>query len=747
MESRDLPDQDNGDPEPAATHPSRSGGAAEAAGLNELPVSVLLRLLLSRAAAVLRGEGARLAQVFAAARARLQNRTRRPAPVAMSNGVAGTGPSLRDRLADVLRKTRGRSVPRWRPARAAAWLAVAALLPAAYLIDCVATLPFAGGVVAQPSPGALVVRDEYGRPFATRGVFKGEPIAPDQIPPTLAGAVTSIEDRRFYQHGGVDLHAMTRAAWHDLLGRRIEGGSTITQQLARRLYLTPERSLKRKVQEALLAIWLELRLSKKQILARYLDTAYFGDGAYGIDAAAKRYFGKSAAALSLSEAAMLAGLIRAPSELEPDRNLAGAQRRAGLVLNAMVESGAATQQQADAARQQPAVLHGPVEASPGGSYFIDTTAAEVKALTGSTAADLTVRTTLNPQMQQIAESVIAKRLGATGKAKNIHQAALVAMAPDGAILAMVGGRDYNESQFNRVTQARRQPGSLFKAFVYLAALRKGYTPDSTVVDQPINVGDWEPDNYGDRFYGPVTLRTAFAHSLNSVAVQLAEAVGIPAVIDTARQLGVRSDLPAVPSVALGSGSVTLLEMTRAFAAVATNAPTVDGYTVREIRRADQTLYTRSSPAAAAASDSALIHAEMLDLLSSVPREGTATAARLDRPVGGKTGTSQDYHDAWFVGFTSDLVVGVWVGNDDNSPMNGVTGGSVPASIWHDFVAAAETVRRPQAAPFNATADAASGPVISFAGVGAASADADQHGRYTSGSGWRQPFRLFWFPRF
>ena len=746
MESRDLPQHDNGDPQPAATHPSRSGGAAEAAGLNELPVSVLLRLLLSRAAVALREQGTRLAQALAAARARLQNRTRRPAPVAMSNIVAGTAPSLRDRLADFLRTARS-SFARWRPRRAVTWIAIAALLPAAYLIDCVATLPFAGGVAAQPSPGALVVRDEFGRPFATRGVFKGEPIAPDQIPPTLAGAVTSIEDRRFYQHGGVDLHAMTRAAWHDLLGRRIEGGSTITQQLARRLYLTPERSMRRKVQEALLAIWLEMRLSKKQILARYLDTAYFGNGAYGIDAAAKRYFGKRAAELSLGEAAMLAGLIRAPSELEPDRNLAGAQRRAGIVLNAMVENGAATQQQADAARQQPAVLHGPVEASPGGGYFIDTTAAEVKALTGSNAADLTVRTTLNPQMQQIAESVIAKRLGATGKAKNIHQAALVAMAPDGAILAMVGGRDYNESQFNRVTQARRQPGSLFKAFVYLAALRKGYTPDSTVVDQPINVGDWEPDNYGDRFYGPVTLRTAFAHSLNSVAVQLAEAVGIPAVVDTARQLGVRSDLPAVPSVALGSGSVTLLEMTRAFAAVATNAPTVDGYTVREIRRADQTVYSRSAPAAAAASDNALIHAEMLDLLSSVPREGTATAARLDRPVGGKTGTSQDYHDAWFVGFTSDLVVGVWVGNDDNSPMNGVTGGSVPASIWHDFVAAAETVRRPQAAPFNATADATPGPVISFAGVGAASADADQHGRYTSGSGWRQPFRLFWFPRF
>ena len=319
---------------------------------------------------------------------------------------------------------------------------------------------------------------------------------------------------------------MTRAAWHDLTGHRIEGGSTITQQLARRLYLTPERSLKRKVQEALLAIWLELRLSKKQILARYLNglfrrrrlrhrrggEALLRQERRGAVAQRGRHAGgtdpRAVRARARPQSCRRATASRARSHRH------GGERRG----HAATSRGSATTARG-AAR--------PVEASPGGSYFIDATAAEVKALTGSTAADLTVRTTLNPQMQQIAESVIAKRLDATGKAKNIHQAALVAMAPDGAILAMVGGRDYNESQFNRVTQARRQPGSLFKAFVYLAALRKGYTPNSTIVDQPINVGDWEPDNYGDRFYGPVTLRTAFAHSLNSVAVQLAEAVAFP----------------------------------------------------------------------------------------------------------------------------------------------------------------------------------------------------------------------------
>jgi membrane peptidoglycan carboxypeptidase len=301
---------------------------------------------------------------------------------------------------------------------------------------------------------------------------------------------------------------------------------------------------------------------------------------------------------------------------------------------------------------------------------------------------------------------------------------------------MVGGRDYTDSQFNRVTQARRQPGSLFKAFVYLTAMRKGYTPDSVIVDQPVNIGDWEPDNYGDHFFGPVTLRTAFAHSLNSVAVQLAQSVGIRSVIDTARQLGVRSDLPAVPSVALGSGAVTPLEMTRAFAAIATNTTNIDGYALREITKDNQTVYSRPMPELAA-TDSANIHAEMLDLLSSVVREGTGTAARLDQPVGGKTGTSEDYHDAWFVGFTSDLVVGVWAGNDDNTPMNSVTGGSLPATIWHDFVSAAETARRPSAGPVTAMGGMPSARTISFASAGTANSAATQS-RYTGG--W-QPFRF------
>lgn len=569
---------------------------------------------------------------------------------------------------------------------------IVVLVPASYVAYCIVTIPFSGGLSIEATPSALVVETDDGRAFATRGIFKGEKLSPDQLPATLSSAVIAIEDRRFYQHGGIDFPATIRAAWHDLLGRRLEGGSTITQQLARLLYLSPERSLKRKVQEAILAIWLESHLTKQQILARYLDTAYFGAGAYGVDAAAKRYFGKSAKDVSLGEAAMLAGLIRAPSALEPDRNLDRARERANIVLDAMVRAGAISQQQADVTRQKPVVLHVPPQAPTGSNYFIDTMASEVKSLVGTNVGDLTVRTTLNRELQQLAESVIAKRLATTGASKNAHQAALIAMAPDGAILAMVGGRDYNNSQFNRALQARRQPGSLFKLFVYLAAMRKGLTPETVLVDQPVQIGDWEPENYGDRYYGPVTLRTAFAHSLNSVAVQLADQVGVRTVIDTAKQLGVQSKLPEVPSVALGSGDVTLLEMTSAFAAIAKDTNRLDPYTVNGITKTNRSLYSRSTPYAAQA-DGPLIHSEMMDLLSSVVRDGTGRAAQLDLPVAGKTGTSQDYRDAWFVGFTPDLVVGVWVGNDDNSPMKGVTGGSLPATIWHDFVRSAEPLRR------------------------------------------------------
>lgn len=577
-------------------------------------------------------------------------------------------------------------------------LASIVMLPAAYVAYCMATLPENGGLVIEATPSALIVEAPDGQVFATRGVFKGEKLSPQDIPANLSRAIIAIEDRHFYEHGGFYLPSMLRAMVRNILAGGVrEGGSTITQQLARMTYLSPERSIKRKVQEAVLALWMERTLGKEEILSRYLNTAYFGAGVYGVDAAAKRYFGKAAKELSLSESAMLAGLVRSPSALAPTRHLEEARQRAALVLNAMVETGAISRQQADAARRQPATLRVPPDNPPGTNYFVDMLGGDVKRVVGSAPPDLTVRSTLDLDLQNIAESVIARRLKAEGRAKRVGQAALVALAPDGAILAMVGGRDYNESQFNRATQAKRQPGSLFKVFVYLTAFQKGLDPQVTAVDRPVQIGNWEPENYGGRFRGVVTLRTAFANSINSVAVQLADAVGIRAVIDTARKLGVQSELPAVPSLALGAGEVTLLEMTRAFAAIAANAETVESYAIRSIRNGDRVLYTRQKSQLQPASNPAA-RAAMHDVLASVVREGTARGARISVPAEGKTGTSQSYKDAWFIGFTNDIVVGVWVGNDDNTPTRGVTGGDLPARIWNEFVMQSAPVRAKRASP-------------------------------------------------
>jgi len=593
------------------------------------------------------------------------------------------------------------------------------LLPVGYVAYCMATLPDNGGLVIEPTPSALIVEAADGQVFASRGVFKGDKLSAQDIPANLSRAIIAIEDRHFYEHRGFYLPSILRAMVRNMRsGSAREGGSTITQQLARMTYLSPERTIKRKVQEAILALWMERKLGKEEILSRYLNTAYFGAGVYGVDAAAKRYFGKTAKELSLSEAAMLAGLVRAPSALAPTRHLEEARQRAALVLKAMVETGAISREQAEAARRQPVSLRVPPDNPPGANYFVDVLGGDVKHLVGSAAsADLTVRSTLDLDLQGIAEGVIARRLKAEGRAKRVGQAALVAMAPDGAILAMVGGRDYNESQFNRAVQAKRQPGSLFKVFVYLAAFQKGLDPQTTAVDRPVQIGNWEPENYGRRFRGQMTLRSAFAHSINSVAVQVADAVGIPPVIDTARKLGVQSELPAVPSLALGAGEVTLLEMTRAFAAIAADAESVEPYAIRAVRNGDRALFTRQKSQLQPASNPAA-RAAIHDLLASVVREGTGRAARINGPVEGKTGTSQNHKDAWFIGFTNDIVVGVWVGNDDNTPTRGVTGGDLPARIWNEFVtqsaaARAKAVRaQPQIAALSATAAADAKPAAS-----------------------------------
>ena len=584
-------------------------------------------------------------------------------------------------------------VPRtpWRRQFALAGAAVCVVFGGAlalFLIYCAATLPFNGGLKVDPAQRALVVEAADGQTFAARGAFRGEKVALADLPAHLKQAVVAIEDRRFYDHLGLDGRGMARAMVRNArAGGAREGASTLTQQLVRLTYLSPEKSLRRKVQEAMIALWLETQLTKDEILQRYLNTAYFGAGAYGIDAAAKRYFGKPPKELSLGEAAMLAGLVRAPSQLAPTRNFGGAKERADTVLQAMVETGAITQATADGARAEPIALRTPPETPPGTNYFVDLTASDLRRLAPA-AGDVTMRTTINLDLQQLAEGIIDRRLDADGSKKGVGQAALVALGRDGAVLALVGGRDYEQSQFNRATQAKRQAGSLFKLFVYLAALEKGYTPDATVVDRPVQIGDWEPQNASGRFRGRTNLRTAFAQSINTVSAQLADEVGIPAVIDVARRLGVQADLPNVPSLALGSAEVTLMEMTRAYASVAAGAG-IEPFGIRTIQGGSgQPLYARSAQVEASPALASL-RGPMLDLLQAVVREGTGKAARLPAvPVAGKTGTTQEYRDAWFIGSTPDLTIGVWVGNDDNAPMNRVSGGDLPAQIFHDVAARA-----------------------------------------------------------
>ena len=575
----------------------------------------------------------------------------------------------------------------------------------AFLAWCLLHIPVGGGVAPDATLASIVLESRDGPIFAARGVTRGDAVDPARLPQPLTDAVIAIEDRRFHDHAGLDLRGILRAVTRNLGGdRRVEGASTITQQLARMTYLSPERSIVRKLQEAMLALWLEQRLSKQEILARYLNAAYFGAGAYGADAAARRYFGKAAGELTLAEAATIAGLVRAPSQLAPTRNPEGAQRRAALVLQAMRETGRITAEQAAAAQASPPALQAPPEMVTDRGWFADWAEAETRRLIGPLPVDLATRTTLDPALQDLAQRVVTRALEREGQRLRVGQAALIALGPDGAVLALIGGRDYAASQFNRATQARRQPGSLFKLFTYAAAMEAGVSPDQTMTDQPVTIGNWSPQNYEGGYRGTMTLRQAFAHSVNTIAVQLFQQVGQERVIGMARRLGLRGELPAVPSLALGTGEATLIELTAAFGTVA-YGQRIEPWLIQSVRARDRTIYTRPEAPPQPGPLSAQAQQAMLDLMLASVREGTARAARLERPVAGKTGTTQDYRDAWFIGMTADAVVGVWVGNDDNSPMNNVTGGTLPARIWHDFMVEADRAKTRAAPPPAPTAAA------------------------------------------
>ena len=457
------------------------------------------------------------------------------------------------------------------------------------------TLPLPDGFTAESDRPSMLIKADDGEVFASRGVFRGDRLTVEELPLHLLQAVVAVEDKRFYEHPGIDLRGIGRALLANFQAGAVrQGGSTITQQLAKTYFLEQDRTIKRKIQDMMLALWLENRLGKDEILARYLNHIYFGAGAYGVDAASWRYFRKSARALTLPESAMLAGLIQAPSWYSPVRDLETAQTQANIVLTLMQEQGYIDADEAQAALEKPATLAVAPDAHPGWNYFADWADEETRRLLGPMTADLQVETTLVPEIQTIAESTVARWSDVLGTEEGSTQAALVVMTLDGGIVAMVGGKDYGESQFNRSTMAKRQPGSAFKLFVYLAALDAGFTPDSLAMDEPIEVDGWRPRNHNGIFQGKVTLRTAFAQSINTVAVKLTEHIGREKVIGVARLLGVKSEIRPSPSMPLGSFETTLLEMTGAYAAIAADVKRVEPYAIREIRGRGRTLY-RYSP--------------------------------------------------------------------------------------------------------------------------------------------------------
>ncbi|HXW43030.1 MAG TPA: PBP1A family penicillin-binding protein [Xanthobacteraceae bacterium] len=538
-------------------------------------------------------------------------------------------------------------------------------------------------------PPSVLILGANGATLATRGDMGGAAVPLRELPDYVPKAFIAIEDRRFYSHRGVDPWGIARAVIHDVTRRgSAQGGSTITQQLAKNLFLTQERTVSRKLQEVVLALWLEHKFGKAEILELYLNRVYFGSGAYGVEAAAQRYFGKSARHLTLAEAALLAGLVQSPSRLAPSHNPDGAQRRARMVLAAMAE-----QKFIGEDAEKLALAHPPHAVKPAAAgsvnYVADWVMDAVDDLIGHYDADIVVETTIDPVLQNAAERALDEALTQKGEKLGVGEGALVAMTPEGVVRALLGGKSYAESQFDRAIAARRQPGSAFKPFVYLTALEHGLTPDSVREDAPVAVKGWRPENYEHEYYGPVTLTQALANSLNTVAVRLTLEFGPAAVIRTAYRLGIDSILEPNASIALGTSEVSPLELVAAYAAFANGGFAVSPHVVERIRATDgKLLYARPTQ-----SLGRIVEARYVAMMNTMLHETlvSGTARRADFPgwpAAGKTGTSQDFRDAWFIGYTAHLVTGVWLGNDDNSPTRKATGGGLPVEIWSRFMKAA-----------------------------------------------------------
>ncbi|HTG06160.1 MAG TPA: PBP1A family penicillin-binding protein [Bradyrhizobium sp.] len=549
-----------------------------------------------------------------------------------------------------------------------------------------AHLPAIQALEIPKRPPTIQIVGFDGSVLATRGEMPGANVSLKDLPPYLPRAFIAIEDRRFYSHYGVDPIGIARAAVANILHRGVsQGGSTLTQQLAKNLFLTQERTLQRKLQEVELALWLERKHSKSQILELYLNRVYFGSGAYGVEAAAQRYFGKSAKNVTVAEAAMLAGLVKSPSRLAPNRNPEGAEKRAQTVLTAMADAKFITEAQAKASIGHPSYN---VKAAGAGTvnYVADWIGEVLDDLIGQIDQNIVVETSIDPKLQSVAEASIIDELAAKSVKFNVSQGALVAMTPEGAVRAMIGGRNYADSQYNRAVTAKRQPGSAFKPFVYLTAIEAGLTPETIRQDAPLDVKGWKPENYTHEYFGAVTLTQALAMSLNTVAVRLGLEVGAKNVVRTAHRLGISSKLETNASIALGTSEVSLTELVGAYAPFANGGRGVAPHVVTKIRTPEgKVLYARLPDQLGQVIEPRSV-AMMNTMMQETLLSGTARKAEIPGwMAAGKTGTSQDFRDAWFIGYTANLVTGVWLGNDDNSPTRKATGGGLPVEVWTRFM--------------------------------------------------------------
>ncbi len=575
-----------------------------------------------------------------------------------------------------------------------------------YLMDGLPTLPSKSTMWEMNLQPNLTLLDKDGQAIGHRGPYVGEPMKLTDMPSYVADAFLAIEDERFYEHQGIDNKAILRAMIENTKsGEKSQGGSTLTQQLVKNMVLTPEKTYRRKFQEMWLARDMEQRLTKPEILELYLNRIALGIRVFGVEAASQKYFGKSASNLTLSEAALLAGLPKAPSRYDPTQNYDGALERSKLVLQRMLANNLISITDMIEADQTPPIMAPDAEplipADHIGHVF-DFVAEQAQGLVGSQHKDLIIKTTIDTKLQKQATASLVKILDKSGASKKVSDGAMISTdTQSGAIRAMVGGRNYAESKFNRAAQAERQPGSSFKAFVYAAALEDGFTPGTIRIDQPTEIGDWAPENYTQRYRGPMTIREALKLSINTIAAQVGAEVGPSRIVSLAERFGITTDLRPEYSIALGSFEVTLTDMTTAYRVFANEGLSQPTYLIESITDTAKTpLYTRRHTTASRAY--AVPYArQMTAMLRDVIDTGTGYGAQLGaRQAAGKTGTSQDYRDAWFIGFTADYTTGVWLGNDDNSPMRKITGGLLPVDIWKDYMLAAHKGKelRPLSAP-------------------------------------------------